>query len=97
MTTSDRLSPQESAARERFIMKWGVRRFGLSTAVASAVLFFWLQHQSSFRWSALMSVDFAIVLAIWLVVVGWFGGRRWGAQMYEWMRSRDPHRPPPLD
>ena len=97
MTTSDSLSAQERAARERFILKWGVKRWGLSTAVAGALLFFWMQHQSTFRSSALISRDLAIILAIWLVVVGWFGGRRWGAQMYDWGRSRNPHGPPPLD
>lgn len=87
MTTSDSRSTQARAARERFIRTWGVKRFGLPAAVASALLFFWMQNQSSFRWSARTTVDFVIIIAIWLVVVGWFGGRWWGAQMYDWTRS----------
>jgi high-affinity Fe2+/Pb2+ permease len=93
MTTSNELSPQERIARERFIMRWGVQYIGLPSAVVSALLFFWLEHQSSFRWSALVSRDFAIILALWLVIMGWFGGRRVGADLYDWMRSRERHRP----
>jgi len=88
MTTSNGFSPEERTARERFIMRWGVQCVGVPIAVVSAVLFFWLEHQSSFRLSALVSRDFAIILALWLVIIGWFGGRRWGAVMYDWMGSR---------
>lgn len=92
MVATTGLTPDQLAARERFIREIGVARFGAGMAVFFALVVFWRENRADFAWGMLWSTAFAARLALSLVVVGWFGGRWWGGRVYDELRRRDDER-----
>ncbi len=66
-------TPRRAQSSQRSGLTPGVRWWGAPAAVVLAV---WMHGRSAgYSWRALFSIEFLVWLVVFLVSVGWFGGR----------------------